>query len=95
MTTAQYCSTVCLSKCCRVHDPVVAPEACPKLDKETGLCTIYEERLGFVFRVWTKFGKVQEATCRAIEDALPELPEEVREGCCYWRPELLEAPEGP
>jgi len=90
MTAAQYCSQVCGAQCCRRHAPVVAPAACPKLDKETNLCTCYDERLGFRFRVWTADGKGRWATCRKIEDALPELPEEVRGQCIYENPELLE-----
>ena len=90
MSPKDYCSTVCGSRCCRAYGPVVAPSACPRLDRDTGLCKIYPDRLGFVFRAWTREGKVKKATCRKIEDALPDLPEDIRAQCCYLHPELLE-----
>ena len=90
MTSTEYCSQVCLSKCCRAYPPVVFPPCCPKLDTDTGLCTIYPDRVGFTFRAWTTDGKVKRATCRMIGDALPDLPEDVRAGCCFAYPELLD-----
>jgi len=90
MTEKHYCSQVCKARCCRVHEPLIGPDACPMLDPDTSLCTIFGSHVGFEFRGLLPGNKVVGLTCSPREKFLAELPEDIRRGCCLEHPELLE-----
>lgn len=91
MDAKTYCSTVCEAKCCKRRPPLLSPSRCPMLGDDN-LCTIYKDRIGYSFEGVREGGVVVKATCKSIEEALPEFPESVREQCCYAHPELLDQP---
>lgn len=96
MTRDEYCIKVCGGKCCYL-DGV----RCPML--KNGACSIYKERYGpgapefqLVATVLVqhigKPAKKQPFFCWQIEKLLERnlIPEDVRKGCVYAHPELLE-----
>lgn len=90
MTSKHYCSTICKAACCKVRPPFVSPAKCPQLGEDS-LCRIYKKRLGFTFTAFLEDGSPHPCSCHKIEDVLESLPLEMREKCCYYHPELLNA----
>lgn len=100
ISSKDYCSKICGGKCCYVYDEEhEVLTACPKLDPETKLCTIYKERYEenkpFSFgRCVVKNNKlhVLNVRCGSVEkDILGKgiLPPEIERKCCYRKPILL------
>ena len=96
MNHKTYCSTICKAACCKIKPPFVDPPQCPMLNGDN-LCSIYDIRLGYTFESDYEikaYGETVRKThtchCLPIQKALPHLPEDIVEGCCYAHPELLE-----
>jgi hypothetical protein len=100
MDKATYCKTKCLAKCCVAYDvPGDGDVTCPHLRTDS-TCGIYRKRFQpgapdvvqvAVYRARGRLPIYKPFHCGRIEGVLSrnELPDWVREQCCYAHPELL------
>jgi len=87
VTETEYCSQVCKAQCCKA--PWILAKPCQKLGPDN-LCTIYEDRLKYLFLNTGKDGRPVKCNCAKPEVFLSTLPPEVKEQCCFHNPSVLE-----